>query len=422
MQSSNSRFRRRELLQAAGPALLTMGGLSRRVVAGASRKLPPVRTITRGPKHHWFGYYDKMEFDPSGRFVLGMEVDFEDRDPRANDVIKVGMVDLQDGDKWIELGETRAWYWQQGCMLQWRPGSKTEVLWNDRQQGRFVCHILDIETRQRRTLPHAIYTVSPDGRWAVTPDFRRIRDMRPAYGYAGLDDPYRDDLAPEGTGIFRVDLDTGQQELIVSLGDIVKIPIPGVDLSKAKSYFNHLLINPDGSRFIFLHRWGFPKFIGATRMFTASQDGSDLRVVDDSGKTSHFIWRDPESILAWTEPRGKSAAFYLFEDQAGGAVEVVGEDVMIRNGHCSYLPGSEWIINDTYPDDQRKQYVYLYHVPTNRSVPLGRFYAPPEYQRQLRIDTHPRISPDGRKIVIDSAHTGEGRQMHIIDIGEILDG
>ena len=84
--------------------------------------------------------------------------------------------------------------------------------------------------------------------------------------------------------------------------------------------------------------------------------------------------------------------------------------------------GSDWIINDTYPDDQRKQYVYLYHVPTNRSVPLGRFYAPPEYQRQLRIDTHPRISPDGRKIVIDSAHTGEGRQMHIIDIGEILDG
>ena len=31
---------------------------------------------------------------------------------------------------------------------------------------------------------------SPDGRWAVTPDFRRLHDTRPGYGYAGLADPF----------------------------------------------------------------------------------------------------------------------------------------------------------------------------------------------------------------------------------------
>jgi hypothetical protein len=31
----------------------------------AQEKLPPIRTITRGPKFHWFGYYDKLQFDPS---------------------------------------------------------------------------------------------------------------------------------------------------------------------------------------------------------------------------------------------------------------------------------------------------------------------------------------------------------------------
>ena len=36
-----------------------------------------VRAITRGPKFHWFGYYDKLQFDPTGRYVLGMEVGFE---------------------------------------------------------------------------------------------------------------------------------------------------------------------------------------------------------------------------------------------------------------------------------------------------------------------------------------------------------
>src|SRR5262245_19684698 len=77
---------------AAGFGLL----VSRSRATGATDPLPPVRTITRGPKHHWFGYYDKLQFDPTGRYVLGMEVDFEHRSPEPDDVIRLGMVDLQD--------------------------------------------------------------------------------------------------------------------------------------------------------------------------------------------------------------------------------------------------------------------------------------------------------------------------------------
>lgn len=382
---------------------------------------PPQRTITRGPKHHWFGYYDKLEFDPSGRYCLGMEVDCEHRSPRPDDVIKIGMVDLKDDDKWIELGESRAWCWQQGCMLQWRPGSKSEILWNDRRGDRFVCHILDVFTRKKRTIPHAVYTVSPCGKWAVSPDFRRVQDMRPGYGYPGLPDPNGDVLAPEDSGIFNINLEMGESELVVSLTDMLKIPMPGVDLPKAKSYFNHLLVSPDGSRFEFLHRWGFPKWRGATRMLTAAPDGSDIRMVDPHGKTSHFIWRDPHHILAWAWHPSHGSAFYLFEDKTGGKVEVVGKDVMTVNGHCTYLPGNEWILNDTYPrGENREQSPYLYHVETGKRVWLGHFHLPPEYRGEWRCDTHPRYSPDGRTIVIDSPHTGQGRQLHLIDISRIV--
>ncbi|MGW8180485.1 MAG: hypothetical protein ACWGQW_17260, partial [bacterium] len=93
----------------------------------------PSRAITSAPGYHWFGYYDKLQFDPHNRYVLGMRVGFEGRSPRAEDSIEVGMVDLQDDDRWIRLGDTRAWNWQQGCMLQWIPGSQTEVVWNDRE-------------------------------------------------------------------------------------------------------------------------------------------------------------------------------------------------------------------------------------------------------------------------------------------------
>ena len=53
-----------------------------RVLNRGAEDLPPVRQITRGPKHHWFGYYDKLEFDPTDRYVLGMEIDFEHSAPR----------------------------------------------------------------------------------------------------------------------------------------------------------------------------------------------------------------------------------------------------------------------------------------------------------------------------------------------------
>lgn len=382
----------------------------------AQDKLPPVRAITRGPKHHWFGYYDKLQFDPTGRYVLGMEVDFEHRSPRADDVIRIGMVDLQDNDRWIELGESRAWNWQQGSMLQWIPGTRSEVIWNDRQDGRFVSHILDVKTRKKRTLPNPVYALSPDARWAVAPDFRRLNDCRPGYGYAGLPDPNGNVGVPTNAGIWRMDLKSGKQRLLFSFADAVKVPNPHEEMSGAKHWFNHLLYNTDGSRFIFLHRWRGPKqgkgF--ATRMFTIGRDGKDPYVLDPYGKTSHFIWRDRTHVLAWAWHPSQKDKFYLYSDRTA-QVEAIGPDVMTVNGHCTYLPGNQWILNDTYPDKQRNQNVYLYHPATNRRLWLGHFHSPKEYTGEWRCDTHPRISRDGKFVCIDSPHSG-GRQMYLIDI------
>ncbi len=219
----------------------------------------PVRPITRGPGYHWFAYYDKLQFSKDGRYALCMETSFENRSPEGLLTPSGSAWSISPtNDRWIDLGETRAWNWQQGCMLQWLPGSKTDIIWNDREDGRFVSRILNVETRKVRTVPRAVYTVAPDGRTAMSADFRRIQDMRPGYGYAGIPDPNTDVLAPEDAGIWRVDLESGKSELVISIADVAKIPFPGGDISAGKHYFNHLLFNPDGSRFIFLHRWRMP--------------------------------------------------------------------------------------------------------------------------------------------------------------------
>jgi hypothetical protein len=383
----------------------------------------PIRAISRSPGFHWFGYYDKLQIDPTGRYALGMEVDFEHRSPVADEEIQLGLVDMEDGDTWKPLGGTRAWCWQQGCMLQWIPGSGREIIYNDREDDQFISRLLDTETGTTRTLAGAIYAVAPDGKTAIGTDFRRINHMRPGYGYAGIPDPNHDVRAPDDAGIYTVDLTTGEARLILSIAAVAAIPYPHGDLTDARHYFNHLLFNADGSRFIFLHRWRFAGGGFQTRMLTAAANGTDLHVVDDFGRMSHFIWRDESTILGWAWHPSGGERFYLYRDRSDTIPAVVGDGVMTVNGHCTYLPGGEWILNDTYPSsDSRDQVPYLYHVSTGKRFDLGSFSSPDSYNGEWRCDLHPRSSPAGDFVVIDSAHGGLGRQMYRIDIGKLTRG
>src|SRR4051812_42731854 len=150
-----------------------------------------------------------------------MEVDFEHRQPRPDEGIAVGMVDLQDNDRWIELGRTKAWCWQQGCMLQWVPGAQSEIIWNDREDGQFVSRVLDVKAQKTRTLPAPIYALTPDGKTALSVDFSRLNDVRAGYGYVGITDPNFKDLTPEKTGVFRMDMASGDKQLLFSVAEIV---------------------------------------------------------------------------------------------------------------------------------------------------------------------------------------------------------
>ena len=44
------------------------------------------------------------------------------------------------------------------------------------------------------------------------------------------------------------------------------------------------------------------------------------------------------------------------------------------------------------------------------------------YWGEWRCDLHPRASNNGRGVAIDSPHAGGGRQVHLIDVGALLDG
>ena len=402
------------------PALASL----HKVPAQNSEVFCPIRRLTNGPLFHWGAYYDQIHFDPTNRYVIANQVDFEGRSPLPTDTIQVALIDTQDNNRRIELGTSVSWNWQQGCMLQWIPGPEPEVVWNDRDGDHFFSTVYNLKTGQKRTLPHPVYALAPNGQWAFHPDFARLNDTRPGYGYCGIPDKNANVLAPQDAGIWKMDLKTGETKLLFCFDDVVKMAPEKGYSDNAKHWFNHLIVNPDSTRFLFLHRWRgtAEKSYWKTRLMTASAvDGSDIRIINPHEMTSHLVWKDPNTIIAFARQPETGDRLYLF-NALTGQTEMVAGDFVHRDTHVSFVPGTnnEWILNDSYPDRERFQQLFLIHIPTNRVVPLGRFYQPNVYKGEWRCDLHPRCSRDGKTVLIDSTHEGDGRQIYALDIAGML--
>jgi hypothetical protein len=399
-------------------------------------------------RQHWFGYYDKEQVDPTGRYALGMEVDLFMTSPEVTDTVDILLIDLENGFEKRYIGTSTSWGWQQGCMLQWIPGSEEEVIWNDHEGDDFVSRIYNINTGETRTLPRPIYTLSPDGRYALTVDFGRLQYFRPGYGYPSKKPLTVDVKAPQDDGIWKMNLATGQSDLLLSYADIAALDVPGPSVTDNYHWFNHLLIDPSGERFIFLNRsrpvkegramrayvdenpnWkgvstgaGSPVYV--TRAFTAGTDGNNVYPLNYSGMFSHFIWKGTDTLTAWAmDNAGTRAAFYDFPDRTDEAILIDVANMPV-NGHNTFVPGTnyEWILNDTYPQGpERMQQLYLYHLPTGRRVELGAFHEPSMFRGEYRCDLHPRSDQQGRRVFFDSTHKSGKRQMYMIDITPIVD-
>lgn len=73
------------------------------------RRAVAVGPLTKGHKHHFFGYYDKSPWNKSGCYILAHEVGFNDRPPDSHDTIAVGVIDTSQGDRFEPVASSSAW-------------------------------------------------------------------------------------------------------------------------------------------------------------------------------------------------------------------------------------------------------------------------------------------------------------------------
>ena len=386
-----------------------------------------VRTLTGGPRHHFFGYYSVPLWNPAETHLLCIESEFQDHLPLPGERGIIGLADAGTGE-FTPVTTTDAWNLQQGTWLYWNPlAPGREIVHNDRVDGRLVTVLHDIESGERRLLPRPINALSRDGHHALCLDYGRMGRLRKVVGYQGAEDPYPDDPHPKRDGIFRLDMRSGEVTLLYSIHEVWEQLVGRhPELRERHMWFNHTTFNPSGTRFYFLARaWagGVENTHLQSALYTGSIDGGDLRcLIDFGGFVSHLDWRDDENMAVTcttTQPQErKTRQHFMLADRAGAELRPMGGGRLDFDGHMTFSPDGRWMVTDCNVNETLEKLLLLVRVEDEAVQVLHRF----DMQQRswlggdLRCDLHPRWNRSGTQVCVDAIAADGTRQLHVADL------
>jgi len=353
----------------------------------------------------FFGYYDKSPWNKSQKQIAFHGINYlSHRPPHPRMPVSI-LLAGPDFSASREIGKSFAWNWQQGSRLCWI--SDNHIIFNDylSEQDRYVAKVINVQTQVTYVLPYPVNDVYED-KFGLTLNYDRLERLRPDYGYKNRPHAVKA-LKPidDEDGIWWMDLKTGKWELIISLTFLNHFKNKA-SMNGAWHKVNHIMISPRGDKFIFLHRWlvGNKKY---TRLVLSSLNGKDLRVLLDEGMVSHCWWVNNTTILCWARFRGKDN--YFLVDVNGEDIHPLGDFSLLGDGHPSISTDKRILVTDTYPDKFRMRYLLLLSLETGTVAKIAEFHEPLKYSGQSRCDLHPRWSPDGSKIALDTVYSDERR-------------
>ena len=367
---------------------------------------------------YFFGYYDKSPWDATGRYILCMRAKDTWSEPDPLGEANILLIDTKDGNSFRVLATTHTWNVQQGCMAQWLgPDYSSKIIYNDFRDGKYKSIILDIKSGEERILPMSVYTVSADGKIALSLDFSRLHSLRLGYGYAALPEKTKGVALPDETCIWKIDIDTGKVTELLKYTDFAKFqPRPEMLEEGSVHKVNHLMLSPNGKRFMVLYRW----FVGQrkyTRLITCNVDGTEMYVLSDDDMVSHCYWKNDEEIIAFERKKEYGPGFYLMKDKTQEWTHIWPQ--LSNDGHPSYCPtDNNLVVFDTYPSRSRIQEVKLGRdndIEGSSVKTIAKVFSPFKYDNDTRCDLHPRWSRDGKKVCFDSVFEGH-RGLYVVNV------
>ena len=410
--------------------------------------------------HYFFGYWDKSPLNFKNTKLLACRSSFIDRMPTKDDILEIGYFQWKESDEFIKITETKAWNWQQGCMLQWLGSEYNDtVIYNDRIANKFVTVIYNIHTRESNILPMAYYAADSNGSFVLCIDNERHCFYREGYSYKGVDNLDKKVPLLEDDGIWHIDVQTKNIKQIITLKQMIDIK-PLSNMKGAVHTVEHIVISPNNQRFVFLHRWDTEDGGRYSRLYTVNIDGSELYLLNDSGRMSHNCWRNDNQIVGWGGIKNpinslrkykNIVKFFikplmpLYKKLSGGnsvdgntklSAMVSGDSyivftdktnkkrrlatgILIKDGHPSFSKVNDnLMITDTYPNlnDEFKEELILFDIEKTKTASNLKLNHLEEFAASaVRCDLHPKWSHDGKYICVDTLDMGY-RSIYIYEI------
>ena len=110
----------------------------------------------------------------------------------------------------------------------------------------------------------------------------------------------------------------------------------------------------------------------------------------------------------------KGSAFYVMVDAQYNNTVRMPISHLPTDGHPSFTEDGRFMLTDTYADKDGYRHLLIYDTQKGSVKKLGKFYSPFNCCG-YRADLHPRFSRDEKRVIIDSAHTGQ-HQIYVFDI------
>ena len=377
-----------------------------------------VRVSPSDGKEYFFGYYDKSPWDATGRYMLCLSADNTWSDVSPKEKADIMLIDTFDNNSIKKISETRSWNVQQACMLQWLgPDYSSKIIFNDYRDNKYVSVILDLKSGKQTIIPMPVYSVSADGTTALTLDFSRLYNLRPGYGYYNIEEKTKGVALPEAYCIWRINLINGETTPILKYTDFASFqPRKEMQLEEAVHKVNHIMLSPNGKRFMVLYRWfnGQRKY---TRLITCNIDGTDMYVLSDEDMVSHCCWKNDEEIIAYENKHAEGPGYYLMQDKTQRYIHLWKK--YNNDGHPSYSPtNNHLVVTDSYPDRARIANIKILNdtdIDAVNARIIAKVFAPFKYDNDTRCDLHPRWSRDGKKVCFDSVFEGH-RGLYVVEV------
>lgn len=383
------------------------------------RRVNPVRELAVACKgvsgrHVFFGYHDVTPFSHDDTRILANSLDVHGADSPAASM-QVGYFEMDRDGSFIPIDSTTSWCWQMGARLQWFGPHEDRVVYNKRFRDRHVAVVFDVARHaQVDEFDRPLYALSPSAEYGVSLDFCRLQRLRPGYGYRDAEDESVGDRMPARDGLWLVDLGNHDSELLLSCADAAQWE-PPENAERAEHYFNHVLWSPDSRRFLYLHLLKFDDGSRMGRAFVYDIERRRPMPLELSGYTSHFAWHSDNEILMYSRNEGSGTGLNLYDIDTG-VVTAVCRDEVRRDCHPMFCPTNpDLVVLDSYPRRPLfERELFLLDIERAERTDLLSFYSPVRFSGEHRCDLHPRWDRAGRRVVVDSLHSGV-RQLAVVD-------